>query len=325
MRNKWSNPYKLISIIVILTVLVQVLLFSLEGIRSKGSANSKAANTSDADQGTAAEISNMTGVKSEQILKMKASGKSWNEILDALKTTDKGRNDTAKQKRSLDLLETGLGEDAIAHLVSQGFVEKDIMSAKLIAERAAEQIKELVQESPAQAPKAPISTTIQSELPNNDQESFMAEMSSVSDQFDLETSVRLMLSLKAEFGSYEAVLDEYLHALQLGLNLEEYIKDKSQYVKDEEQKNGEKVGQVIITLAEIERRLLEKIQQENASVQAASSIKPNDSLSSNQPETTNNPLPESLPKVKDVKPLNPADAINEELNKMNPNVPISGR
>lgn len=319
MRVKFGKPYKVIAIIVILAVIAESFMFSGWGIGSLGRTDAKVAEVND-DRKIAADISNMTGVEMERILKIKETGKSWNEVLELLKAKDDGQNREAKAKRTLNLLETGLGEEAITRFLSQGYAEKEILNAKLMAERIALQIKQLVDEPNSKAPEIPSAS--QKVSSNNEQEAFLVELRSVAGQFDLEEAVHFMLSLKTEFGSYEAVLDEYLLTLQLGLNLEDYIQNKAKYLKDKEQKDIEKVGRSVITLSEIERILLDKIRRENESQKETTSINPNNPLQAKTEDVTKNPLPEvPMPKIKDVKPVSPTEAIKEELKSIDPNVP----
>jgi hypothetical protein len=322
MKINYRKAYRLISVVLVIAVMAEAFMLITGSIGSPEKESPKA-DYSGNEQQIAADISNMTGVETQRILNIKASGKSWNEVLESLKNTGDSSLD-AKSKRNMDLLESGLGEEAVASLVSMGFAEKDIMNAKLLGERAAFQIKQLVEEPISKAPTAPSQNI--SDPQAGDQETFLSELRPVAEQFDLESAVRLMLTLHTEFGSYEAVLDEYLLALQLGLSLEQYVQNKQQYLKDKEQKDIEKAGRVLITLNELERRALEKIQHENEAHREVSSATPNSPSSAlTTKEAESNPLPEApLPKVTDVKPANPADAINEELKRINPNDPIHG-
>lgn len=326
MGIKWKKPpRKLIVITVLLALIGELVLYSVGGVGSEGSATPLIADNSD-DRRIAAELSNMSGVEAERILGMKASGKSWNDIMESLKTTDGQHGSEAKESRSLGLLGAGLGEEAVARLVALGYAQTDIAAAKLLAERAVLQINQLVEGAMSEVPTIPAPTAIRSGgLPPGEKESFETELRSVAEQFDLETAVRLMLSLKRDFGSYESVLDEYLTALQLGLNLDEYAADKAQYEKEKQRKKMEMVGRIALTLGDIERRLLDRIREENAFGReayqngAAAMAKPSS-------EQANSPLPEApTSSVKDVKPVNPAEAVKEELRRIDPNIPAVGR
>ena len=83
-------------------------------------------------------------------------------------------------------------------------------------------------------------------------------------KFDLNTSVSLMLKLKKDFGSIDNVLDEYLCCLQIGINLEDYIKDKEEYQKQKKEKAAGLDSSKIITIKIIEEKKKEnKANKEN--------------------------------------------------------------
>lgn len=320
--SKLTKPYRLIAVIVALSLIVSGLLFSLGSFGSlSGNAASKEA-ASDGDRAIAADISNLTGVASDRVLQMKASGQSWNEILAALKTKGGKDNPSDKEQRAQQLLGMGLGEEAVARLRAEGFAEADILSAKLLAERAISQMQELMDETSAvmkapTAPKAP-NPEFDHTFGGDSEETFLQELQGIVERFDLEKAVWLMLTLKSKLGSYENVLDEYLGALQLGLNLEDYSRDPKQYEKDKERKSAETINQPVITLSELERKLLDKIQAENATSREEPSV--SDPSYAQPSPSGNGSLPElPLPSVKDVLPENPAKAIEDELSRINPN------
>jgi hypothetical protein len=327
MKIKWNKPRRLIVFAVLLALVAEVVLYSVGVIGPEGKANSLEADNGD-DRRIAAEISNITGVETERLVGMKASGRSWNDILESLKSTDGLRDNAVKEKRSLQLLGTGLGEVAAARLTALGYAQTDIVGAKLPAERIALQIKQLIEEAAPIAPVAPAPSTGLGDLSVDGKEAFMTELRSVAELFDIESAVGYMLALKPQFGSYEAVLDEYLAALQLGLKLDDYATDKAGYEKDKRQKQMERIGLAVVTAIEIERRLLDRIREQNAASMRDAAGQPTAEPSVAKPysEGAVNPLPDvPTTKVKDVKPVNPAEAIREELRKIDPNVPAASR
>ncbi|WP_040950110.1 hypothetical protein [Gorillibacterium massiliense] len=316
--KKLSKPLILLSAFIALTLAVPggLFLFSSAGSHP-GVASGTAA--SDGDLSTASDISNMTGVSTERILQMRSAGKSWNEILEDLKAADTSK--TSKSDRSQSLLEEGLGEDAVQRLVSAGYTKQDIQNAKMLAERVTMQIRELTDTGGLPAVDLP------SASPDNqgtsDREKFRTELTGVAGKFDLETAVRFMLELKIAFGSMEAVLDEYLYALQFDLDLGQYSKDKDQYIQDKENKKTEHPDATVISMAEIEKRLLEQIQSENKKEQGAAGSKTVDPARPDSSAPAVNPLPEPPSATpEDVKPVNPAKAVEAEMQKLNPNVSI---
>lgn len=324
-KRKRTTKLAIAAIAVILAS--QAIMYSL-GAYDSSDNEASAQVVSGNDLATAAEISNLTGETTESILKMKASGQSWNAILEQLKGGDSAEERKDKAARGMLLMETGLSEDTVQHLKAEGYAEEEIWSARLLVERAAMQMKELAEsaDSTTQSPKPEVPTAALHDIEDKDKEQFLEELRNIAAQFDLDTAIKLLLALKDDFGSYEAVLDEYLLSLQWGLDLEVYKKDKDAYEQDKTNKSSEFVNQVTVTLAEIESRLLEESRNNNESMKDQTlAINPLASGKSEQSGDAKNPLPEvPMPQVEDVKPRNPADVIQEELNRMNPNVTIPG-
>lgn len=312
MGSTFSKKYKIIAIVVGCVLISQIFMVSFGPIGWMGSTSSGEMADQD-NQRIASEISNMTGISSDTILQLKAKGQSWNEIMEALKDGDDTVLQTEKNKRSLLLLETGLGEEAVNRLIDEGFDPEDISEAKRVAERVLFQMKELVQSSASFAPEAPSVNVLE-----HKEEDQLASYQSVAQQFELETAVQLMLSLQAEFGSFEAVLEEYLAALQLGLDLTEYLQDKEQYLQDKHQKSMERIGETIISLDKLEQMLLEKIQQENAIEMDELEVqKPSSELDLSNEQFQLPDMPS--PAVKDIRPPNPTEQMMQEIQTINPN------
>ncbi|MFB9273921.1 hypothetical protein [Cohnella cellulosilytica] len=322
MNSKLKKRYKIWMVTTVVIVLIsQALIFSLGGYNSQQEREVSAQDAGENDRIIAADLSNLTGATSEYILEMRAKGQEWNDILEQLKSADYADNREDKDVRVQQLLEAGISEEGLNRLASEGYTEQEIWNAFLLAERVATQIKELAEGSVVQAPSNPQAITTESK----DDEIFLKEIRSVAEKFELEAAVSFMLSLKADFGSYEAVLDEYLAALQLGLDLGEYSRDKEQYEQNKARMSAERIGQVGISLAEIENRVLERIRQKNDEEhesEQSGSIQP--IADKEGMNGTVHPLPEvPMPRVEEVKPRNPADVLQDELDRINPNVTIS--
>jgi hypothetical protein len=275
-----------------------------------------AANTSQEDSENkriAAEISNMTGIESGALLELRASGKSWNSILDELGHSNESLQQEGKASRNMLLLGSGLSEEDVKTLIDQGFEEQHIQEAKLLAERTAFQLQELLQgdRSVAENPLSQLQ-------PKEDE---LLVFRKAAEQFNLIEAVTLMLQLQAEFGSFEAVLDEYLYALQLELNLGSYLQDKEAYLELKQQKSIENISEVIVSLSEIDRRLLETIQRENnRDNQDLTGVQNTDLLEQQQTSQEISVLPDMpLPTVEDKRPPNPLDEVMKELKALNPN------
>jgi hypothetical protein len=308
MYTLFRKHHKWLAILLGVLLITEIFLISLRAIGEDGSVAGAKAND---DQRIASDLSNMTGVAADQILNMRTSGDSWNTIIDTLKVDTDGELQPGRENRSLLLMHTGLEEEAVQRLLSEGYTEQKITDVKLLAERVQSQLHELVQSNASLI-----------DDPFNDdpgQDAFRR----VAESFNVETAVQYMLKLKDDFGGMELVLDEYLCALQLGMHLEAYAADQEQYTRDKELKRLEHIDEPIVTQAEIERVLLEHIQRDNSAKREKLSVIEIPSKSqhalSGEPDS---PLPDiPSPSARDIKPDNPAQAILNELERINPNHP----
>lgn len=254
------------------------------------------------------DISNMTGVKTEEILKIKNEGKTWNEVLETIKRRGLGSSQSDKESRNNLLTQTGLGEDYIEKLKNEGHPVQEINEARMLAERVIFQLKEVTEETEnlAAAPKVEITPTRENED--------TALYTDLTTKFDLKTAVYLMLKLKGEFGSMEKVMDEYLYSLQIGINLETYLVDKKAYEKDKQEKGVAFDIQKVITLAKIETKMLEKIQKDNQLNKSKTGLEPTAGSETKETgpkvDTPKSPLPD----VVDTRPKNPTEEVMKEIN-----------
>jgi hypothetical protein len=305
-----KRRYKIIAVILSFALITQI--FVAFGDPFSWKATAKTSIEDSENQRIAAEISNMTGIEVETILQLRASGKSWNEIIEDLGQSDEQLQQAGKKERNMLLMGSGLSENAIEKLLAEGYEEQLINESKLLAERVVFQLKELLQTD----------SSIVVDPLEKPQEDELQEFHKVAEQFNVEDAVNLMLKLKIEFGSYESVLDEYLYALQLGLDLENYVQDKESYLEEKQQKISENVTDTIVSLSEIEQQVLKKIQRENArgsEEQADNQDLPNnqDQLESSDSQSLLPDVP--MPTVDDKRPVNPTDEITRELETINPN------
>lgn len=299
----FRKHYKYIAILLGIVLTVEVLLFSLSAV---GGDSRVVAND---NHKIAAELSNMTGISTDQILKMKSTGKTWNEIIETLKQDSSLDLQSGKEDRSLLLMNMGLDDQAVERFMAEGYAEQEITEAKLLAERVVFQLRELVQSTES--------------IVNMDREDLERDtFRTVAEQFNMEAAVHFMLRLKVEFGGYESVLNEYLSTLQLGLNLENYLVDKEQYLNDKEIKRMEHIGERMVSLSEIERALLEQIQSQNSANSEAMTNPGSLEQDASVDTEIEIPLPEvPTPSALDVKPKNPAQSILDEIKRINPNDP----
>jgi hypothetical protein len=301
----------------IVALVVPPLLIGAVDSRSK--ATNKESMTGEMQQ-TAAEISNMTGVPVENIVALKQTGLGWNEVLDKLKTSELS-SPSDKDNRLHTLTGSGLGDDIVQELIQQGFPKDKILEAKMLVERVQFQLNDIVNASKSliEAPTVTVKpTTTNNEIDKTE------SIRKVAGQFNAQTAVTLLLRLEKEFGTLEAVLDEYLFALQADLDLENYLQDKDAYNRSKDEKKIGLMREQIVTTASIEQAMLEQIRRNNAAtsqgdVLSGSGIKPQQS----DDKERSSALPDapSAPNItlKDVKPKNPTAEIQNEIKMLNPN------
>ncbi|THF72583.1 hypothetical protein [Cohnella fermenti] len=308
--NVVRKYYKWIAMLVVVALVAETFVYVLG---SKEERASSVVNEAQDDGTIAADISNMTGATTEDILKLKRTGMNWNEVLEKLKQT--GYDNSEKKEQRTELLAgTGI-EETMTLLVEKGFSQEEITEARMLAERLQFQLKELSAADVGAAPTVSLTGT-----ENKGDESLQAILK-MAEQFDLSEAVYNMVLLKKEFGSYEAVLDEYLLSLQIEVDLQQYMSDKEAYLKAKQEKSAGLAHDEIVTSSVVETALLEKIQRSNRSLQGddvgvANAVLP----SSVQDSNSSTPLPDvPQPVARDVKPANPADQVMREIEAINPN------
>lgn len=314
MEHFLKKHYKWIALIVGISLVAQMFVFVLNG---KGDSDTSRLPEPQDDGVIAADISNMTGVEAEDILKLKQSGLTWNEVLEKLKTTGSD-NQGDKDKRSELLAGTGI-EETISMLQEQGHTEEEIVEAKMTAERLQFQLNEIAAEDVG-APQIPTPVANAEEKKDKNTET----IHKLAEQFDLSTAVYCMVILKKELGSLEAVLDEYLLSLQIGVSLKQFISDKDAYLKAKQEKSAGLTQEEIITASDVEMAMLEKIKQDNRSVaeDELSFQSEHNVSSSSQDSEIESLLPDvPQPGVDNVRPENPTEQIMKEIEDINPNRP----
>ncbi|MBO8173608.1 MAG: hypothetical protein H0Z33_17205 [Bacillaceae bacterium] len=295
-------------------LVVQAFLFTIQGMGSGSFAGAEKMIKENADdQRIAAELSNMTGVSVEQILTYRQNGLTWNEVIDILKTNSDDLAENPSERNSR-LVSTGLDQIDIQKLKEQGFSEQDITSAKLLVERTVFQLNQIV-DSEAISPDP----VIQVEDPLEQKEDNLAAYKQIIEKFDIKKAVYLILKLNPDFGSMEAVLDEYLLSLQLDMDLELYIRDREKYEEEKENKILTLTDEEIITLARIDDKMLEVINK-NQKETESEQVEADSNAPVIEEEDKNDPLPDiPSPDIEEIKPANPAEEIMEEIRVLDPN------
>lgn len=135
------------------------------------------------------------------------------------------------------------------------------------------------------------------------------------EKIDLPAAVSLLLDLEKDFGSMEEVLEEYLYALQAGLDLEQYREDPAGYLKAKEEKAAEIDPDSLLSLDKIEEKFLSMLQNNNPNKAGTGADGSWPREKDNFPETVpTEEIPEiPLPQVGPVRPEDPLAKAMEEI------------
>lgn len=147
-------------------------------------------------------------------------------------------------------------KDMVDKLESQGYPRKDIDSSQQYVEKVILNLNEIAAsaEDPNPQPAVNISGS---------EDTDSARFTELQSKIDNNKAIYLMVKLKKEFKSVESVFDEYLMSLQLDMDLNDYLSDKSKYEKNKNEKMSGKDVTGFITVEQIERKMLENIQKQN--------------------------------------------------------------
>jgi hypothetical protein len=220
---------KILAVVIAATFIAPVIL---TGTRVFGTNPSALRQAGEQELTIASNISNLTGVPSEKILDMWIEKFSWNEILERLKDGKFAEVDREDMDRLLAA--EGLGENVVDTLLGMGFDRDEITGVKLLVERVLFNLEEITA------------------FGDND------EYRDLKSLIDIDRAVYYMLVLQDDFGDMHKVLDEYLLALQVGLDLGMYIEDAKKYEEEKLQKIA--LGNIqVITCGMIEEKMLETV------------------------------------------------------------------
>lgn len=298
-------------------VIIIAMMFSAFGVVQGAFAEKKPTTIptidqlSSQDKETINEISNMTGVKVEEIIKLKTTSNTWIDVLDKLNNRSEKDDQDVLQERSNLLAESGLDADYIKELRDDGFTNSQIIQAKALVDRVSSQLKQIL-EAKSELPDQ-LSNPLDQE--NTDKHDYDA-YKELAGKIDLKTAVFLLLKLEKDFGSMEKVLDEYLLCVQIEVDLNKYFRDQEAYEKEKSEQSGKFDLNNLITLATIEAKVLELIQIENSSSKDFTEAIPNKQADETLlGEASNYEMPISpLPDVQTPKPPNPQEDVIKEVN-----------
>ncbi len=300
--KKWPRYF---AILIALAMLVETIAFTMTGY-AKNDTNAEFEIAKE-DRNTILDISNMTGVETDEIIKLRKEGKTWNEILELIKNNPDYKSEGDSTKRNDTLTNTNMDEDTIKKLKEEGFTEEQIIEAKSLVERVIFQLEEIANMQ-AVAPLQPEVGVNANEVMEDNLTAYVE----LSGKINLNEAVYLILKLEDELGSIQAVLDEYICSLQLDIDLKQYLINKEEYKKQKQQKLAEMLVQDIITAAVIDEKMLDMLQSKNKKDEESLVVKTD--IPTIPDTVIESPLPDiQTPEALGIKPQNPAEAILQEI------------
>ena len=263
--------------------------------------------TTDADRKMAEDISDVTGVGVYQLLEMKNSGKSWNEVLQAVQEGVTG--------------ETDLTDEQLSELV-KNFAPEEIDQATALVERVLFNIREINAKGDMSVPEV---NAIANPLEDEKKDEY--DFKAIEAKFMKNIAIYLALRLKEDFGSYEGALDEYLYSIQVEVSLTLYLKDKDEYDRQIIQKSGVLMRNKAITIMVIEQAMLAAMNAGQAEDTSGKDDGEKDPVvptpnelpgSSVQPDLLTPAKPEDpMPKVEMPRAADPTAEVMDEIDKIN--------
>lgn len=294
----------------ILAITIVVSITLITGNFSLGAPRSPMDVQSSDDKRIASEISNAAGVDIETVLSIRNSGKSWNEVIDELERRGlKGGNDS--RLRNDILTQLGATGGYAEELKRAGFTDDEIQQAYMLVDRVLFQLRHIAANSAGNPEPSVI-------IPDDPQTEDLSAYKDLANHFDSETCVYLTVRLYRKLGSMEAVIDEYLFALQTGLDLMLYLIEREEYLSQKQDKASEIYIGEIITVTAIDEKMLETLSRENEAI-AGNSKDASPMSGGNGVNPANIITPQiPMPEIIDVSPKNPQDQVLDELKVIDP-------
>lgn len=237
------------------------------------------------------QIGNMTGASTKEIEALRRNGYSWTEVLEKLQDERDGM-------RSADgVVEDGAYEKI---LIAQGIALSDIQDVKMAITNLSMLLDEIVQSEEAISVEPnTVVVDAKPEVTDNDETTAVELCQSIVSQMDEDYLLYLVFQLKEVLPDTNDVINEYLYALQVGLDIEIALENYDAY---QEQKASQWIGTEVLTVQDINILAIQRMNTRNKQVIEDSG------------ESMNTEHILESPQV-----VNPADAIRDELDALNPN------
>ena len=234
-----------------------------------------------AEERTVQELSEKTGASKEQIRDLRLTGRSFGEIGEMLSSGTSA--------------DSVISNEQLEKLTAE-FSEELVKQAQALSDRVSFALREINQRKVQEAPNVP---TEQLEKKED-----LTPYYELYENYEPNKAIYLMLKLNNDETSMHSVMDEYLLALQLEIDLTLKFSDAKAY-EEEYQKNIVKIAAGHqITVSKLEAKMLEVIQQQQKI-----------DLPVTEPAKPETDIPEN------VKPADPLEEVQKEIEKFqNPTV-----
>lgn len=213
-------------------------------------------------------------------------------------------NATPSKKEAIDAApeNSKTSEDYDEKIKSDGDDAEKIESAELYVKRIVLQLGEIQTFGNNLQPS---SVNID---PYNEKSDDSIRYSELSSKIDEDKAIHYLVALEDSFSSMEEIFDEYLLSLQLDIDFDTCVTDKSTYDNLREEKLSQIAESGLITVDDIERKALESLQKLNNSSDSPGIGTGNDiyNPSVNPIPDMVNPQPE-LPNVDIPRPIDPTE------------------
>ncbi|MCX7748317.1 MAG: hypothetical protein N2645_15745 [Clostridia bacterium] len=138
---------------------------------------------------------------------------------------------------------------------SKDFSSEELTKARSLVEKIIFNLNEITSLDPT--------TAVQDPHTDDNTQNDVSKYTDLLAKIDVDKAVQLIIMLEKDFKGYENAFNEYLLSIQAGLNLDDYTKDRTSYLKAKEDKLKELGLTEIITIDSIENAVIEKIHERN--------------------------------------------------------------
>ena len=208
-------------------------------VKSLNDAVTREHQANEADRNMAQNISDVTGVSTATLLKMKTDNNSWNDVLQEIQ--DRGVANTQD-----------MTDEELAALTAAQDAE-DVKTVTALAQRVIFNLREITAKQSTQEIQKQAVVAEPGETEPEDERDF----ETLAVRFQKNRSVYLTLALCEQFGSFEQTMDEYLYSLQIEVDFALCLQDADEYEKQVAKKGAELLRSDAITVSLIEQTMLE--------------------------------------------------------------------